>query len=274
MARLFYETVTRSDAAPSRWLALTHGIFGTGGNWRSIARKFVEAASDWGAVLIDLRGHGKSPAGPGPHTLAACAEDLAATFATLASAGMPVRALSAHSFGGKAALALSAIDSDALPVHRFILDSTPSARPHAWEVPLHTVPKVLALLEILPTTWPSRDAFVAAVVAAGQPRAIAQWLGLSVQRHGENYQLQLDLPVIRALLDDYFARDMWAALEDARAPLDFVVASRGNTVSEADVARLATAPPHVHTVTLDTGHWLHVDAPAAVVAHLVTRLAG
>jgi pimeloyl-ACP methyl ester carboxylesterase len=97
---------------------------------------------------------------------------------------------------------------------------------------------------------------------------------LSVQRHGENYQLQLDLPVIRALLDDYFARDMWAALEDARAPLDFVVASRGNTVSEADVARLATAPPHVHTVTLDAGHWLHVDAPAAVVAHLVTRLAG
>jgi pimeloyl-ACP methyl ester carboxylesterase len=107
MARLFYETVTRSDAAPSRWLALTHGIFGTGGNWRSIARKFVEAASDWGAVLIDLRGHGKSPAGPGPHTLAACAEDLAATFATLASAGMPVRALSAHSFGGKAATSAS-----------------------------------------------------------------------------------------------------------------------------------------------------------------------
>lgn len=273
MAPLFYETVTRSGASPSRWLALTHGIFGTGGNWRSIARKFVEAAPGWGAVLIDLRGHGKSSAGPGPHTLAACAHDLAATFAELASAGMPVHALSAHSFGGKAALALSAIDSDALPVHRFILDSTPSARPHAWEVPLHTVPKVLALLESLPPTWPSRDAFVAAVVAAGQPLAIAQWLGLSVQRNSDVYQLQLNLPVIRALLDDYFARDMWTSLDDARAAIDFIVASRGNTLSEADVARLTTAPSHVHTVTLDAGHWLHVDAPSAVVAHLVARLA-
>ena len=113
----------------------------------------------------------------------------------------------------------------------------------------------------------------AAVVAAGQPLAIAQWLGLSVQRDSDVYQLQLNLPVIRALLDDYFARDMWTSLDDARAAIDFIVASRGNTLSEADVARLTTAPSHVHTVTLDAGHWLHVDAPSTVVAHLVARLA-
>lgn len=273
MAVLHYEVVARDGVTPTHWLALTHGIFGSGSNWRSIARKFLEAAPTWGAVLIDLRGHGKSPSGAAPHTLAACALDLVETLNEMRDRGMQVEALSAHSFGGKVALALSGIGSDQLtPLHRFILDSTPSARPHAWHPPLHSVPTVLSLLESLPTTWPTRDAFVAAVVDAGQPLAIAQWLGLSVQRVAEHYALRLELTVVRALLDDYFAQDFWSYLVDDRAPIDFVVASRGNTVSAADMARLELAPPHIHTGVLDAGHWLHVDAPGPLVAHLVARL--
>ncbi|MBP9086593.1 MAG: alpha/beta fold hydrolase [Kofleriaceae bacterium] len=273
MTILHYEVVAGAGVTPTHWLALTHGIFGSGGNWRSIARKFLDAAPTWGAVLIDLRGHGKSPSGTAPHTLAACALDLAETLNQLRDQGMQVEALTAHSFGGKVALALSGIASDRLtPLHRFILDSTPSARPHAWHPPLHSVPTVLALLESLPATWASRDAFVAAVVDAGQPLAIAQWLGLSVHRVEDQYALRLDLAVVRALLDDYFAQDFWSYLVDDRAPIDFVVARRGKTVSDADLARLQVLPAHVQTVVLDAGHWLHVDAPGPLVAHLVARL--
>ena len=275
MAVLHYEVVARAGVTPTHWLACTHGIFGSGSNWRSVARKFLDAAPTWGAVLIDLRGHGKSPSGSEPHTLAACALDLVETLQQLREQGMKIEALSAHSFGGKVALALSGIASDQLPpLHRFILDSTPSARPNAWHPPLHSVPTVLLLLESLPPTWPTRDAFVAAIVDAGQPLAIAQWLGLSVQRVDEHYALRLDLAVVRALLDDYFAQDFWSHLVDDRAPIDFVVASRGNTVSDTELARLGVAPGHVHTVVLDAGHWLHVDAPGPLVAHLVDRLAG
>lgn len=273
MTILHYEVVARAGVTPMHWLALTHGIFGSGNNWRSVASKFLEAAPTWGAVLIDLRGHGKSPSGAAPHTLAACALDVAETLNQLRDQGKHVDALTAHSFGGKVALALSGIASDRLtPLHRFILDSTPSARPHAWQPPLHSVPTVLALLESLPARWASRAAFVAAVVDAGQPLAIAQWLGLSVQRVDEQYALRLDLTVVRALLNDYFIQDFWSYLVDDRAPIDFVVASRGNTVSAEDETRLQLLPAHVHTVVLDAGHWLHVDAPGPLVAQLVARL--
>ncbi len=273
MTVLHYEVVAPAGDAPTQWLAFTHGIFGSGGNWRSVARKFLDAAPAWGAVLIDLRGHGKSPTGDAPHTLAACALDLVETLHQLRAQGLNVVGLSAHSFGGKVALALSNIASERLaPLHRFILDSTPSARPDAWQPPLHIVPTVLRLLESLPATWPSRDAFVAAVVDAGQPREIAQWLGISVQPRNDQYALRLDLAVVRALLDDYFAQDYWSCLVDHRAPIDFVVASRGNTLSADDMARLELAPPHVHATVLDARHWLNVDAPGPLVDLLVERL--
>ena len=41
-ARLHHERIARSDTAPSRWLLLTHGIYGAGSNWRGIARKVNE----------------------------------------------------------------------------------------------------------------------------------------------------------------------------------------------------------------------------------------
>jgi pimeloyl-ACP methyl ester carboxylesterase len=73
-ARLYHERIAQSDAAPDRWLVLTHGIYGAGSNWRSIARKVNERRPEWGVVLVDLRQHGRSEPGPPPHTIAACAE--------------------------------------------------------------------------------------------------------------------------------------------------------------------------------------------------------
>ena len=54
-----------------------------------------------------------------------------------------------------------------------------------------------------------------------------------------------------------------------------VVAERGDTVSAADLARLEHAPAAVTThVIPGVGHWLHLDAPAAVVEQVVAALAG
>ena len=54
-----------------------HGIYGAGRNWASIARRFVQRRNEWGIVLVDLRLHAGSQGFPPPHTLAACAADLA-----------------------------------------------------------------------------------------------------------------------------------------------------------------------------------------------------
>ena len=85
------------------------------------------------ALLVDLRLHGRSEAGTPPHTIAACADDLAALLAEQAAAGRPVRAAVGHSFGGKVVVALRGRGADL--AQTWMLDSSPSARPGAWESP-------------------------------------------------------------------------------------------------------------------------------------------
>lgn len=261
---LFREAVARGE--PERWLVLTHGIYGSGANLRTVAKRLVAKRPDWGVQLVDLRLHGRSPAGEPPHTIAACAEDLRAVIADIGRVG----ALAGHSFGGKVVLATRALVEVA---QTWILDASPSAHPGAIDDPRNTVAHVLAIMERLPKTWARREDFVDAVVAEGQTKALAQWLAMNVvPAHGQ-LELRFDLAAIRALLADYYARDLWSELDDpTRGDVVFVVADRSNAVDAADRARLAHAPPHVAVEHVDAGHWLHVDAPDAVVELFASSL--
>jgi pimeloyl-ACP methyl ester carboxylesterase len=270
-ARLHHEPIARSGASPARWLVALHGILGSGGNWRGIARKVVERRPEWGVHLVDLRQHGQSEPGEPPNTVAACAEDVRALATELGQ----VAAVAGHSFGGKVALATRALRPPGL-LQTWLFDSSPGARPDRATNASDTVAQLLALMERLPRTWPKREAFVDAVVADGHGRPLAQWLAMNVvaQPHG-GYALRLDLAAIRALVADYLAQDLWAsALDPALGALELVIATRSDVVNAADRARVATPPPHLHVDLVEAGHWLHIDAPDAVVDLLATRLPG
>jgi hypothetical protein len=136
------------------------------------------------------------------------------------------------------------------------------------------VTRVLALMERLPKTWSRREDFVAAIEADGQTPELAQWLAMNVTARDGGFALRLDLVALREMLRDYYARDLWDVAFDVELPgtLEVVVAERARTVSAADRARLEAAPSHVHTHRVDTGHWLHVEAPATVVDLLASQL--
>jgi hypothetical protein len=263
IARLHHERV--AGGSPARWLAITHGIYGAGANWRGIARKLVERRPEWGVVLVDLRLHGRSEAGAPPHTLAACADDLAALIRELPD----IHALAGHSFGGKTALATR----DRVDLSQtWVLDASPSARPEAMTDPDNSVVRVLELMERLPASFAKRDDFVAAVTAAGHALSLAQWLAMNLVPQDGAYVNRLDLAALRALLADYYATDLWASVSAPRGELAIVIAGRSFALSDADRARLQTAPAHVRTHVLDTGHWLHIEAAAAIVDLLAAHL--
>ncbi len=286
-ARLHREPVAASGAAPVQWLLMTHGIYGSGGNWRSIARKLVERRPAWGVVLVDLRGHGRSEIGAPPHTIAACAEDVAACMGELAGDGLRVDAACGHSFGGKVVLALRERLRERRPavVQTWVLDSTPSVRPAMWDRPDNDVREVWQAMCELPREWPRREDFAEAIMARGHPRALAQWLAMNLdpiegaiepavegatESGARGFRLGLDLAAVKAMLLDYYAVDLWSAVEDPTLPGDIhvVIAERSDTVTADDRARLAAEPPerrvHAHLVA-GAGHWLHIDAPTAVV---------
>lgn len=244
-----------------------HGILGRGNNWRTIARRFVQARPAWGALLVDLRMHGGSQGFPPPHTVAAVAADLEQLDRVV---DRPIHGVLGHSFGGKVALAYA--DGRSLD-EVWIIDSMPGVRHEDSEETL----VVLSTLERIPMPVASRDAFIEALGANGIREHIARWLAMNLERRSDDqFELTFDLGAIRALLEDYFERDLWHVIEraDAKTDIHVVIGGRSRVFREEDHARLSRASaqnPRVRThVVPNAGHWVHVDAPDAVV-DLLTR---
>lgn len=261
-------------------MVLLHGVFGTGGNLRTVARRVADRLPEWGFVLPDLRAHGLSLGRSAPHSLEAAAADVAQLEASL---GHPVHALGGHSFGGKVALldlARRAADGRP-PLERFaLLDSMPGARPD--RLLRDQAGQVLAMLEGMPWPLPSRDAFFERVAAEGISRPIAEWLAMQVRRvpgegEGTAVDLRLELPAIRSMLEDYFARDLWSVLETTKVPTLVVVGGRSPLFQEEDRVRLeevARQNASVRCAVLErAGHWLHVDDLEGLVDRLAAHLA-
>ena len=270
-ARLHHERIARTGTTPERWLLITHGIYGAGSNWRGIARKLNDRRPEWGIELVDLRQHGRSEPGEPPHTLAACAEDLRALIAELdvPPFNEKIEALAGHSLGGKVALATRALVS--LP-QTWVLDASPSPRSGALDDHGNSVVRVLELMERLPKTWTRREDFVAAVMADGHDIGLAQWLAMNVVADASGtLTLRLDLAALREMLADYYARDLWDTLSSGNGDVTFVIADRSTTVSASDRVQLERAP-HVHVHHVDAGHWLHIEAAAAVIELFATHL--
>lgn len=266
---LAHALVTAPDARPDRWLLLLHGILGSGANWRTFARQIVAARPEWGAVLVDLRLHGGSQDVAPPHTVGAAARDVAELAATLPG---PVRAVLAHSFGAKVALAYA---RDHALERLFIVDATPGPRPgvRGSESTRH----IVELLTTLPRELPDRRAFTAWMQERGVSRAVAMWLAMNVRpiARTTRYSFRVDVAGIRAMLEDYLALDLWAVLEAPPGSMetDFVVGERSDVVGAADRARAASCPRTTVHVIPGAGHWVHADAPDALRAIVLERLA-
>jgi pimeloyl-ACP methyl ester carboxylesterase len=258
--------VTAAGAAPDRWMLVLHGIFGSGANWRTFARRLADVCPGWGFLLADLRAHGLSQDAPPPHTVAAAASDLHRLGERLR---LDIRGVMGHSFGGKVALAyLARRPGEIAPA--FVLDADPGAQPEG----LRSSPTkgVLELLTSIPQPMPSREHFLEIVEASGQTRAVAEWLAMNVRRAEDGFRLRMDLDALSSLLADYFAQDLWPVLEEPRSAeqLHVVLGGRSTAVAPGARARLEELAARAPWLSVDVleraGHWLHVDDPDGLFA--------
>jgi pimeloyl-ACP methyl ester carboxylesterase len=269
MSMLHHELVSASGATPERWFFVLHGVFGSGANWRLFTRGVAAQRPEIGFVLVDLRGHGRSPSMSAPHTLDAAGGDLLELERSLA---LPIAGVIGHSLGGKVALSFAA-ERPAKLEQVWLLDSQPGAHD---DVEGGQTIEVLRLLESLPGRFSDRRAFTQLVEEAGHSGTVASWLAMSLRKEPDGqYRLGMDLSVIRALLEDHQRRDMWPELSRGDGPRTFVVvAGRSYVWRDADRERLeALRSPRlsVHRIE-DAGHWLQVDDPAALASLLIGNL--
>ena len=126
--------------------------------------------------------------------------------------------------------------------------------------------RVLSLLERLPREHESRAAFVTSVVEAGFDRGLAQWLAMNVVPDGDVHRMRLDPAAIRSLLASYYATDLWPVADRVAGDNDvhFVLGADSKAVTEASKARMKTLRAGYDEIAA-AGHWLHVDAPDALL---------
>ena len=270
---LHVDLVTAAGATPTRAFLFLHGILGQGTNLRTIARRFVDARPGWQAVLVDLRAHGQSQGVEGEDTVVTAADDVAQSARGLT---LPVHAVLGHSFGGKVAMLLPERLADL--EHLVVLDSAPGQRLDFRGSELTVT--VLSTLDAAPAVFPSREAFVAHLKAAGIDTGIGQWLAMNLERDDSGFRFTLSLGRIRALLASYFATDCWPVLErmasDAGPGFHLVIGARSKVFDVGDreraVAVAARSGGRCTVDVLPTGHWVHVDDFEGTVRVLLERV--
>lgn len=268
MRTVAYELQNAEHA--TKWMLFLHGILGQRTNWRSFSRKLGARKPEWGAVLVDLRLHGGSNHGfDPPHTVAAAAADLAALDALVPG---PIAGVLGHSFGGKVALAYAQQRPELEQL--FVIDATPGIRLDARGS--ESTKHIVELLDGLPPALASRDAFMQWMQTRGVTRETAMWLAMNVrsQPGSDEVRFDIDLPGIHQLLEDYFALDLWPALESTTGITQrhVIVGARSDVVDAADRARAAKAPRTTLDVIADAGHWVHSDQPEALLDVIAREL--
>lgn len=265
---LSHVRVAAEGASPEHWLYFLHGIYGSGRNWASLARRLAEERREWGVILVDLRLHGDSAGFAPPHTVEACAEDLARLEESL---GLPATAVLGHSFGGKVAL-LRAAGGERDLRQVWVADSSlgrsePSGS--AW--------RIIEIVRGLPERFTSRDEVADALEAHDYARQVGLWLAMNLERHGDSFRWKLDWHGVEAMLRDYYATDVWPIIErpPGETEIHVIRARRSSALDRATLDRLNAAAEATGRVTLhevDAGHWLNVEDPDAVLDLLDAHL--
>lgn len=267
-----YIEVARPGGEPRATAFVLHGILGSASNWRSFVRRLVdgsEVAARVRWILVDLRAHGESSLAPAPppHTVDACAADLARLAEVL---GVDVELVLGHSFGGKVALAFAQGHSPETRAAWF-LDTPPGAQ--SIETGSDELATVFSAISSLAEPLPGRAEVAAHLIARGLSPALAQWMTTNVRGQAEEgYRWKFDLPAVRELVADYARIDLWPIVESPRAGLVVhgVRGGRSTRFSPAERERMDAIGAHVIP---EAGHWLHVDAPTELARLFVQAAA-
>ncbi len=259
---------------------LLHGILGSARNLRTLATQLSARLPRWQWLLVDLRNHGDSRGAPPPHTVAACAQDLAALCQHL---GLQPAAAIGHSFGGKVALELARPAAAPLwPALQRVwaLDTQPhltAAQDQAVAAAGHgAVAQVVAVLRQCPGPFASRTAMASQLLELGLAAGVAQWMTTNLVQGADGLRWRFDLPAVEQMLESYFATDSWPILAAPAAGVDLHLlrAGREPRWTPAVLDQLArSAHPHLHQhVLANSGHWVHVDDLAGLLDLLATDL--
>ncbi len=243
---------------------LLHGFLGQGRNLRTLAQSWSEADPSRRFLVPDLTGHGASPVPPPGADIHTLARDVLETARAKGYTG-PLE-LVGHSLGGRVSLAASLLEPQSV-ASVALLDISPSPIPSTRS----ESGKVLDILLIAPATAENRRAMRAELTGHGLSEPLADWLLMNLVPTPEGeVRWRFDRHALELLHRKANTADLWPAVERPGAKVRCIRGGRAHYVSDADTARMEAAGCPVATLP-EAGHFVHVDAPQALLQWLMGR---
>jgi len=270
---------------------ILHGLFGSGTNWRTIAR---ELASRLECHLVDQRNHGQSPHARGmaypdlaadvlgyldrqcrkfhhhPRALASRSGDISGL-----DAARPDRVgLIGHSMGGKTAMTLALLAPERVR-WLVIADIAPAPSPSDHR------PILDALRELAPASLATRAAADAALARSIPEPALRQFLLRNlVPGDGDGdggLRWRIDLDAIAEALPDLLGFPSLTPGAAYPGPTLFLRGEHSEYLTASHEPRIRTLFPGASVDTIPgAGHWLHAERPEMVterIAHFIDEVA-
>lgn len=238
-------------------LLILHGLFGSGSNWRGIARAL---SSTHRVVTVDLRNHGASPWADAmgyPDMV----DDLKRL---MAREGLQRAAVLGHSMGGKVAMALALLHPD-LVERLIVVDIAPVA----YADRLSPFAEAMRGIDMLAAA--SRAEVQQRLALAVPDASVVPFLMQNLVTHNDHVDWRINLAGITASIQSLC--DFPNELRRLRfgGPVQVIAGGRSDYVLQRDGADFR---PMFQRLTVDViepaGHWVHADEPRAFLA-LVQR---
>jgi len=240
-------------------LLILHGLFGSGMNWRRIAR---DLGAKRRVLAVDLRNHGGSP-WAGTMSYEEMAGDVAALIERL---GLERPAVLGHSMGGKVAMTLAL--TEPARVERLIVADVAPVR---YGDHFSSYTEVMRSVAAMQAT--GREEIKRTMLASIPDDRTVGFLMTNLVRHGEQYDWRINVAAISASLSTLGG---WPEANDRLhydGPVTVINGERSDYISADDRPRFTRLFPRVEFVTIaGAGHWLHADKPEAFIEAVTTAL--
>jgi len=230
-------------------LIFIHGLFGSGDNWRSIAKHFAQT---YRVICVDLRNHGRSPHAQS-QTYPEMAEDF---FTLLTSLGIKQANLVGHSIGGKVAMEFAATYPNLLKTLS-IVDIAPRAYPDEHSALFD------AMLGLNLSQIKSRSDADERLASAITNTMVRQFLLTNLVKTDDGFDWRINLIGLKANYPHLLAApENSAAFEK---PSLWIQGNKSDYISPEDEARIRQQFKQAAFAQLNAGHWVHAEQPQAFI---------
>ncbi len=237
--------LTFGEATQHPTLIIVHGLFGSGRNWRAIAKRL---SADRQVICVDMRNHAGS-FWHKDHSYPDLADDLAHTLSQIAG---PVDVLG-HSMGGKAAMVL-ALRNPPNMNRLIVADIAPVTYSHTQITNI----RIMQDLDISTLTRRSEADKILSNHISDVPTRAFLVQSLELSENGNRWTLNLD-----ALADNMNAimgfPDVFGTFENKTL---FIKGGLSGYISPQHMPKIKSLFPNsgVQDVA-GAGHWVHAEAP-------------